>query len=456
MDRPATEYAPIPWRHSLIFRVIVLCAVLVFCLLGSVYVITRHYFGEVVQEMETQAEEMASIVVQHLEEHPDADLNAIADDMHQIYGDTEIELEPKADTVEIIPFTLEHGEGGKLTKVARLLITGGDQQVVFTARVTVAPQTEIVRAFKNTYLLALTFVFVVTLGLMVYFIARMLRPLTELSESCAQIKGGTLQDVTTRRNTGEILALEQTFNEMVRSLREKESIERKLRQAQRLSALGNLAAGVAHDVRNPLNAIKLLSSHTVDTLNGVPEAAGSIKQLKTIRNEVNRLEDIVSAFLSLAKERELKLETARIDPLLEECTRLIRKDAEKRGIRLTAELRAGDVPLMIDSQQLKRAFLNVLINAMEACPKEGRVRLFSRVTDHSCEVEVRDDGPGMDPDVAERAFDPYFTTKEAGTGLGLSTTRAIVEEHGGSVSLSSVEGRGCQVLITLPLETDRV
>jgi two-component system sensor histidine kinase FlrB len=108
---------------------------------------------------------------------------------------------------------------------------------------------------------------------------------------------------------------------------------------------------------------------------------------------------------------------------------------------------------MVDPKAMTRAILNVLFNALDACPAGGRVRLFSRVTDRSCEVEVRDDGPGMSKETAERAFEPYFTTKSTGTGLGLSITRGVIEEHGGAIALSSVENQGCQVLITLPLET---
>jgi signal transduction histidine kinase len=96
-----------------------------------------------------------------------------------------------------------------------------------------------------------------------------------------------------------------------------------------------------------------------------------------------------------------------------------------------------------------------LLNALEVCPSGGRVRLFSRLTERSCQIEVRDDGPGMTREVAERAFEPYFTTKPTGTGLGLSLTRGIIEEHGGAISLTTGEGQGTQVLITLPLEEKR-
>jgi two-component system sensor histidine kinase HydH len=230
-------------------------------------------------------------------------------------------------------------------------------------------------------------------------------------------------------------------------------MEANLRQAQRLSAIGNLAAGVAHDVRNPLNAIKLLSGHTIDNLKEVPEAEAAVRQLSTIRNEVNRLEEIVSGFLALARERELAPEPRKVDGLLEEALHLIKKDAEAREIRLHHELRAGDTELMVDPQQWTRAVLNVLINAMEACPKGGRVRVFSRVTDQHCEVEIRDDGPGMTREQLEHVFDPYYTTKATGTGLGLSITRGIIEEHGGTIALWSTPDHGTHALITMPLKT---
>ena len=446
-------YPPVRWHNSLIVRVIVLCAVLVLCLLGSVYEITRHYFHEVVQEMETNAQDIASELSLQLEEHPDADPKKVEEDLSKKYDGMSLTLAPYSEPVEVVSFSLDRDPNGHVTKVARVpVVVQGKPVMMMTLRWTVVPQTELVRMFKNRILATLTVVFLVALGLMVYFIERTLRPLTELSESCASISSGKLENVVARKNSGEILALEYTFNKMVASLREKEVVETNLRQAQRLSAIGNLAAGVAHDVRNPLNAIKLLASHAIDTLDGVPEAASTIKQLQTIRQEVNHLEEIVSGFLSLAKERELRQEPYRIDLLLEECARLVKKDAEARGIRLTAELRAGDTSLMLDPKQLMRAILNVLINAMDACPRGGRVRLFSRLTERSCEIEIRDDGPGIPKEVAERAFEPYFTTKTTGTGLGLSITRGIVEEHGGTIALTSVEEQGCQALITLPLE----
>ena len=453
MDASPESYPHVRWYTSLFFRVMLLCGILLGCLLGSVSQITSHYFHEVVQEMEIHTSEIASKVQLQLETNADVDFDTVKHKIEGAYDNqTDIELKPYTDNPEPRPFALEKDEEGQYVKMARVPLTIQGRHVLLTVRVKLVPQTEILRAFKNKYMIAMTLVFLFTLGVMMYFIARILRPISELSNACARISSGKLEDISMRKSASEVLAFEFTFNKMVASLREKEVVESNLRQAQRLSAIGNLAAGVAHDVRNPLNAIKLLSSHALDSVKDVPEAASAAKHLQTIRSEVNRLEEIVSGFLSLARERELCQEPYRIDTLLDECSRLIRKDAEDRGLRLIVELRAGDTSLMIDPKQMTRAVLNVLINAMDATPRDGRVRLFSRVTDTACEIEIRDEGRGIPKDIVERVFEPYYTTKPTGTGLGLSITRGIVEEHGGTIALSSTEGHGCQVLISLPLE----
>lgn len=444
--RPASP--AIRWYNSLYFRVMVLCGVLLLCLLGSVAVITRVYFEEAVDEMERAARSLPDRVSIDFEQNPAHFSEALTEASARIHPNAYVEFEPYLDTKFQGSVSIERGLDGTLRRVARVPLVLGGEWTVMTLSVPIEPQVEILRAFTNKNMLALTGVFIIALALMVYFIARTLRPLKDLSDSCAAVSSGTLKPVRVGTGTGEIRALESMFNEMVHSLREKELVEAKLRQAQRLSALGNLAAGVAHDVRNPLNAIKLLSSHALDNLNG--NDATATKSLETIRREVSRLESIVSSFLSLARESELHPEPYRLDSLLEACMNLIQQDASQRDVRLTTELRAGGAVVNLDGKQMTRAVLNVLLNALEACGPGGRVRLFSRVGVDGCEIEIRDDGPGLGREELDRVFEPYYSTKPGGTGLGLSLTRGIVEEHGGRIELTSMPGQGCQVLISLP------
>ncbi|MBI2424972.1 MAG: HAMP domain-containing protein [Candidatus Hydrogenedentes bacterium] len=457
-----------PWRNSLLLRMMVLCGILLLCLFGSVLIITQFYFNEAAEVLRAQAEETAGELAVKFEDNPELDLSDYQQELTGALSGANLELRPfetaavsSGETAPVHPIPqgaahsiqssqvyFERQENGAMDRVVSMWLNFGGKDVLMTLRAPVSLPGELVRAFSNRYMIVLTLLFLITLGLMIYLIARTLRPLQELSESCAAISEGELLEVSTANSTNEIRSLEETFNRMVHSLREKEMMETKLRQAQRLSALGNLAAGVAHDIRNPLNAIKLLSSHALDSQ---PVDAPASRAMRTIRDEVARLEDIISSFLSLARESELTPEPVKADELLEDCVHLLRKDAEERQVQLTADYRAGNPALMLDPKQWNRAILNILLNALEACVPGGRVRLFSRVTDSHYEVEIRDDGPGMPQEKLELAFDPYYTTKPGGTGLGLSITRGIVEEHGGTIQITSSEGQGCQVLVSLPL-----
>jgi signal transduction histidine kinase len=442
MNVVVSPYPVVRWYNTLTFRVLLFCAVLLICL-----------FAAVASELEAQGIGVATQVSKLLKEGQTA---SDIERMLERQPGEKLQLKEWKGNGRPDPVQYRVSPNGSIYRVAEHVFTVNGKEWIYTSEITINPQTEILQAFRNTYMAAVTLVFIVTLALMIYLINRALRPVSELSLACADISRGKLKTVRVRNTAGEIRALEQTFNNMVDALREKEVVEANLRQAQRLTALGNLAAGVAHDVRNPLNAIKLLSSHAIDTLPEGGDSERAAKHLKTIREEVDRIEEIVTRFLSLAKDRKLEPEPIKIDVLLQECLDLLRRDAEKRDVRLQSDLRAGDTVLMLDREQWRRAALNVLINALEACPAGGRVRLFSRVTDSACEVEVRDDGPGMSKDLQERAFEPYFTTKSTGTGLGLAITRGIVEEHGGRIELSCVTDHGCQVLITMPLEGKKV
>jgi signal transduction histidine kinase len=432
-------------------RISVLCIVLVLCLLAAVWFLATRSYQQVITHMESKANQITEQVRIQFEERLESDdePNDLGNDFRTMVENTPVEffLNPTDPDVDSIRSQADE-RGYYFTAVQNFQLSNG-AKVRLEMELDFDPQTELVRAFKNSFLISISIVFFLTLGVMIYLIYNALKPLRDLSDTCAEIAEGELKEVDTPSTVGEIQALKTTFNGMVASLREKEKVEENLRQAQRLSAIGNLAAGVAHDVRNPLNAIKLISSHALDTLEKSPQHAPTAKQIHTIRNEVGRLEEIVSNFLALAKEGELKREPQLIDNLLEECLQLIRKDAETRGVRIISELRCTDQVMNLDPRQFNRAVLNVLINALDACPENGRIRLFSRKTSDGIEIEIRDDGPGIPKDVIDRIFDPYFTTKSTGTGLGLSITRSIIEEHDGKISISSSEDAGCQVLITL-------
>jgi signal transduction histidine kinase len=218
--------------------------------------------------------------------------------------------------------------------------------------------------------------------------------------------------------------------------------------------MGNLAAGIAHEIGNPLNAIKLTVSHLKDMASRRELDGSSFETYSDgILNEVNRLDRIVRDFLTLAKERELLFQPYGIDKLLRETVRLIEKDAQKRGIDIHSNIPACAEEALIDSQMLKGAILNILLNAMEASEKDRVISVTLEESDGRVVIRVADQGKGIPEEIMDRVFEPYFTTKTSGTGLGLSLTRTIIEKHNGDISLESRQGQGTTVSITIPAES---
>jgi signal transduction histidine kinase len=261
-----------------------------------------------------------------------------------------------------------------------------------------------------------------------------------------------------------------------RYLAERRALEATMASEQRLSAVGNLAAGVAHEIRNPLNAISIgLQRLRREFAPGEPEAREEYARFtEIIQGEVARLSDIVSRFLSLARPSRLTLTEAPLTPLLEELLTLLESQASGQQIALVKALRLDETRVRMDRPQLTQAFMNLLLNAMQAMPRGGTLRVTakrvkrstrrmvdsSRPIDQSTtrpidtgdfiEIAIADTGPGIPAEHLDRIFEPYFTTKEGGTGLGLALAGKIIQEHQGSIRVENSPGSGAVFTVLLP------
>jgi signal transduction histidine kinase len=230
--------------------------------------------------------------------------------------------------------------------------------------------------------------------------------------------------------------------------------EEALRRRDRLAAMGELASTVAHEVRNPLNAVGMTAQRLKrEFLGATPGDAtdrAELEELLTVMtSETQRIDRIVQQFLEYARQPRLAPEPVDLGALVGDVAGRARSLAEARGVSLDVDV-AGTGTALVDPAQLRQALDNLLRNAVEATPEGGRVSLAARRESGGHAVEVRDTGRGIEPDHLPRIFDLYFTTKADGTGVGLAVTQQIVTAHGGTIEVDSRPGAGTTMTVRLP------
>jgi signal transduction histidine kinase len=235
----------------------------------------------------------------------------------------------------------------------------------------------------------------------------------------------------------------------------RESLQRELARSERLSSLGQMAAGLAHEIRNPLGSIQGVAELLGDD---APEGSKKRELFDVLRKESKRLGTVVDDFLGFARPRPLSLAPADVTAVVERAVAQMQIDASLRHIVIETRI-APDLPRVhADAERLHQVFLNLLINAIAASPERARITVSAehaqRDSTAAVMVSVRDHGAGIPSDVLPRVFDPFFTTREKGTGLGLSISHTIVRDHGGWIDIDSAPGHGCTVRVTLPLRSE--
>ena len=226
-------------------------------------------------------------------------------------------------------------------------------------------------------------------------------------------------------------------------------IGRELQTADRLTALSRVSGGVAHEVKNPLNAILL---HVEVARSKLARGDTNVaQQMEIVSREILRLDRVVKTFLDFTRPVELHFTNVELHELLSEILELARPQAESSKIRVSVDEDAGGGEVRVDRDLLKQAFLNVVVNAIESMPNGGELRFESRTNSETAEIRISDTGPGIPPDIRDKIFLLYFTTKIAGSGIGLAMTFRIVQLHDGTIDFTSESGKGTTFSIRLPI-----
>jgi signal transduction histidine kinase len=222
-------------------------------------------------------------------------------------------------------------------------------------------------------------------------------------------------------------------------------------RTEHLGAVALLASGLAHEVRNHLHALQSRIGLLRKTLAGNQLALDRIERLDEI---ADGMEQLVTNFLTLARPAVDELELLSPAELIRDVVDFERLDLDRLGIKVDLDLQE-DVRLFADREKLKRAVLNLVVNARQAMPDGGRLRISCRKNDKAARIVIADDGEGIPPEVLPRVFESYFTTKSEGSGLGLAIVRRTIEDFGGHVQCSSSVGQGTTITIDLPVSSER-
>ncbi|TNE44201.1 MAG: HAMP domain-containing protein [Deltaproteobacteria bacterium] len=305
---------------------------------------------------------------------------------------------------------------------------------------------------------------------------RSLARVSALVEWTRRIAAGDYQHNIKITSKDEIGVLADAFHRMAQALEERErhlaqkreeleeayhelqiSSERLLR-SERLAAIGQLAAQITHEIRNPLNAIGLNLELLEEDIQQLPNAAEGIAVLQATLDEVERLTLITEEYLRFARLPPPRLESADINPILSDTMEFLSSELLERNIDWELEL-APSLPLInVDVQQLRQALLNLLRNAMQAAAsdtgRDGELFVSTQLLENGVEIVIRDNGPGIPQEIQEEIFDPFYSTKEEGTGLGLPLTQQIIVGHGGSIVCDSENGLGTSFVMVFPMAAE--
>ena len=249
---------------------------------------------------------------------------------------------------------------------------------------------------------------------------------------------------------GQMQGLIGQIEEVVSRLQQR---EREVRRAEQLAAVGQLAAGVAHEMRNPLTSIKMLVQAGREDAcpSGATTRSLPTDDLEIIEQEIRRMEKSLQTFLTFARPARPERQHLDLVGLVERTLALVRGRAERQHVALEFVSLSRPLPFHVDGEQLHQVLVNLCLNALDAMPQGGRLEIRLRPSHAGMDLMVRDTGPGIAPDVLPRLFEPFVSSKETGLGLGLVISRRIIEDHGGTLSASNSPEGGACLSIHLPL-----
>ncbi|NOX96785.1 MAG: HAMP domain-containing protein [Nitrospirae bacterium] len=280
------------------------------------------------------------------------------------------------------------------------------------------------------------------------------RPIRNLMRTMTEVERGNLKAKVNVRSRDELGRLGKSFNSMITRL-ERANVElqryyeRQMQQAEKLATIGELASGIAHEIKNPLSGIGAAIQVLSEEFNLRTTHREIVDE---IMQQLERLNKTTRDLLSFARPAEPRFLAGDLNEIINKAGFFIRKRAEKQNVLIREDLKQDIPHIFLDPEQMQQVFLNIMLNALQAMPKGGELHIKTSQKEDTVEVAFEDTGKGISPEQLRKIFNPFFTTRHRGTGLGLSICRKIVESHGGSIKVESEPGKGTIFTVILPVK----
>ncbi len=310
----------------------------------------------------------------------------------------------------------------------------------------------------------------------VVMVNRFTKPIDQLVAASRAVADGHFDTTITVGSSGELQTLISGFNDMTGKLQEHKALEQRYYRSERMAALGELGARLAHEIRNPLNSINLIIDHLRDRFS--PEQTSDRQRFENyvsnIKTELQRLNKLVTDFLQVSRPLHPEMHAIQVKPLLTQIVQLLETEAANHQVEFTLRTDPEDFALLGDEHLLKTACLNIALNAIQAMEQGGQLEITAKPamnnqaeqhdvsTEHDKpmlqygEIVFSDTGAGIPQEHLDNIFQPYFTTKKEGTGLGLSIVNRVIEDHHGTIRVESAPGQGTTMTLVLPLAERKV
>jgi signal transduction histidine kinase len=303
-----------------------------------------------------------------------------------------------------------------------------------------------------TRILSMLFAFSIGIIFSLIIAGKYTEPIKKIAEASKRIAEGELVKIRDMDRKDEVGVLVKSFNDMVDRLGERKELEEKLNKTEQLSMIGQLSSGIAHEIRNPLNFMSLSIGHIKERIEeeDIQGKEDLKKLLDNVTNEIYRVNGLIHNFLFLGKPIILNREWILPKTLINEALYIL-KDKIRNGIDMNILSEGDGQPIYCDREYMKLCIVNLLQNGIQAIEDKGDIVITFGREDTFSFISVSDNGKGVNPEDIEKIFEPYYSTKKLGIGLGLAVTRRFIEEHEGNISITSEMGKGTTMKIKVPV-----